>query len=384
MTSEESFMNNYGAVLQGFALFEVIKGMGYNPVVVRYRGGEFSYNILFYLAFCVKRKLGQKYHGLMKKNNEPISSEFDIRIVERQELFKGFQDEYIVFWNSKRISWYQLKKNYPISDIYICGSDQIWNPYFKRGMNDPGYFLAFAPSKANKIAYAPSFGCNDIPRKAIKSLPKLLSGFRSLSVREDTGIDIIRKYTNCSASVVLDPTMLLPLGRWNEIAHIPKNLPLKYILCYRFAYNSVTKDAISAISKKMKMPIVVLPLSNVSLVEDSNENMVFDAGPCEFIGLVNNAALVCTDSFHATVFSIIQHTQFITFPREMPSKESSMNSRVIDLLTNCDLLSRYTDDIEKALLLSSERIDFANADNWISEKRNESMLYLKKALGSSI
>ncbi len=215
------------------------------------------------------------------------------------------------FWNRRRVNWRSLRTNYPVTDAYICGSDQIWNPYYKKGYNDPGYFLNFVPKGKKRIAYAPSFGCDDIPLEAQKNLKYYLDQFDAVSVREQEGADIIEKYADMKVPVVADPTFLLTREEWKSIAKIPANTPDKYILCYRFMKNEEMTECMNYLSKTLHLPIITLPLSRVALSDPYKKQ--FEAGPEEFIGLIQNATLICTDSFHATAFSLIMNKPFYTF-----------------------------------------------------------------------
>lgn len=384
ITSEESFENNYGAILQGYALFTKLKNLGYLPRIVRYQGGEFRRNKYLYTLFCIKREAGKIYRSIIHSNNPPkmitqsLNPNSD-RAEERKQLFLAFEREFLLFTSEKRFTYHQLEANPPISDYYICGSDQIWNPYFKEGRNDPGYFLAFAPKGAVKISYAPSFGCSDLPDKAKTDLRALLSTFKAISVREKTGVDIIKKYAHLDAELVLDPTMLLTPEQWKSIAQLPKKIPEKYILCYRFADSKQTKALIDEISSILKIPVISLPLSKVAMEDDYS--FVFEAGPREFIGLIKNASLVCTDSFHATVFSILMKTPVCVFLRENYQSGNSMNTRIfslLEMLSLQNLVITETDTVDK--MINCLSTDYDEAHKRLTERRIESENFLINAL----
>lgn len=379
LTSEESFINNYGAALQGYSLYTILKEMGLSPNIVRYHGGEARNSQLTYRLFQFKRAVGRKYHALVDAKPEQINDTILSKIQKREKVFHDFSQNYMSFWNEERVSWQQLRKVYPKYDYYICGSDQIWNPYFKNGYNDPGYFLKFAPKEAIKIAYAPSFGCDDIPDTAKKTLPRLLKDFEAVSVREKSGVDIIKKYANREAEHVLDPTLLRTDKQWREIEKNPDGLPQHYILSYRFAESEKTKSMIDQIAKETGWSVISLPLSAIAMKDDYFP--VFEAGPQEFIGLIDNASLVCTDSFHATVFSILMKTPVCVFLRESYENGNSMNSRVYSLLYMLHLSSHIiTPDakLEDALKCINE--DYMEAHKVLDSERIKSLRFLKKAL----
>lgn len=383
LTSEESFHNNYGAILQGYALYNTLIDLNISPIIVRYQGGQFQNTMLRYYIFRVKRVVGSICHKMiptaLEKEARKIKRERRRQIRSREKNFMDFERENMRFFNDKRINWNQLKSKYPQTDAYICGSDQIWNPFFRNQRNDPGYFLAFAPPGSLKIAYAPSFGCDDLPDAAKQTLRDLLKDYNAISVREQSGIDIVKRYAGRDAKHVLDPTMLRTSDQWKSISRIPDGLPEKYILSYRFADSEKTKSMIDRLSQVTGLPVISLPLSLVAIKDEYQS--VFEAGPREFIGLIEKASLVCTDSFHATVFSILMDTPVDVFLREGYSKENSMNSRVFSLLNSLGLESLIiSPEAEIDVALGALKINYAQAHARIAEKREESLAFLNSAL----
>lgn len=377
LTSEESFLTNFGAALQGYALYQTITLEGYNVDIQRYKGGEIGLsnistpripNMVMYNPFEVYLKCLFRIGKLLNKTKVGI----------QYKRFKDFQDKHMSFYPGERKNWLTIKNDPPIADIYVCGSDQIWNPMFKNGYNDRGYFLAF--TKGKKIAYAPSFGVSDIPETAQKDLEELLASFDHISVREKDGAIIIKKYAHKEVPVVLDPTLLLTDDEWRKIQRFPRNIPKKYILCYRFGNSYSVDKEIKRISKSTGLPIVELPLSGISYF-NSNRIRCFEAGPAEFIGLISRASLVLTDSFHATVFSIIMQTPFVTFLRSNNKKKSEgMNSRVTNLLNMLGLSNRIYRDNNAIADSDLFNIDFSIAKKSLNTQRTISKEWLISAL----
>lgn len=379
MSSEESFHNNYGAALQGHALYHYIANLGFDVDIVRYKGGEFTFktkNKLIKTLVGIARKILRRS---VVKPTQNISLELSEKKAKREKFFMDFQHETMTFYNEKRVNYHQLLQNIPEADYYVCGSDQIWNPFFKGGQNDLGYFLKFAPKGKRKIAYAPSFGCDDLPEKARKNLKELLQDFHSISVREESGVEIVKRYAGREAKWVLDPTMLMTPEYWKGVSRMPEGVKKPYILCYRFADSEHTKSMIDEVSDTLKMPVVSLPLSEVALKDDYN--FVFDAGPREFIGLIENASLVCTDSFHATVFSVLMKTPVCVFLRESFKSGESMNARIYSFLKMVslqDLMVSRDDTIDK--MMKCLNVDYTAAHEKLAVLRNDSGNYLKNAL----
>ena len=230
-----------------------------------------------------------------------------------------------------------------------------------------------------KIAYAPSFGCDDLPDKAKKTLKTYLKDFNAISIREKSGVEIISEYAGRKAEHVLDPTMLILPEQWKQIAKLPQGIPEKYILTYRFADSLKTKLMIDRIAKKTGFRVLSIPLSVVAMKDDYQ--MAYEVGPKEFVGLIENASLVCTDSFHATVFSILMKTPVCVFLREDYISGGSMNSRVLSLMEMFSLKDNiiFEDDtVIKAM--NCLKTDYTYTHQLLREYRNRSLQFLKKAL----
>jgi hypothetical protein len=188
----------------------------------------------------------------------------------------------------------------PQYDVYIAGSDQIWRPEFVKG--DPCFFLDFVSDK-NKIAYASSFGCTNIPGVYQAKYTSYLSKFDAIGVREKVGVNIVKNLTGKDAQLVLDPTLLLNQGEWASVME-PCNIKRPYILCY----GNTTKDKYME-----RLALHIKSFTGYDIVRVNgkfhdyfNKDMTYilDAGPSEWLGLFANASLVLAQSFHATAFAI--------------------------------------------------------------------------------
>ncbi|MBO4979878.1 MAG: polysaccharide pyruvyl transferase family protein [Clostridia bacterium] len=385
MTSEESFLNNYGAALQGYALQRVIRELGYQPEIIRYNGygpkRRFG-KIKDLVKKILKIRRGTLTEEQKKRNRAlaDIQKAHQSEIEEGREYFRAFQKETMTFYSDERMTWETLSKRPPLFDMYVCGSDQIWNPIFHGGICDRGYFLDFAPEGKKRIAYAPSLGTDSLPESCKAEMRQLIDKMSAVSVREQRGAELLEELTGRDIRAVLDPTLLLDGAQWAEIARRPEGLPEKYILCYRFSDNEQTPLAVKTLSEKTGLPVVSLPLSPIAM-EDPFIN-IYKAGPREFIGLIEGAELVCTDSFHATVFSYLMNTPCLTFRRESyGGNQNSMNSRVVNLLQLLERTDRLVcreEDVDYQTLFVA---DYAAGKRNVEALRQESLSFLKKALG---
>ena len=215
-------------------------------------------------------------------------------------------------------------------DYFIAGSDQIWNYTFKRMTNID--FLTFAPNEKRNSVSA-SIGVNQIPEELKTYYKKNLEGFNKISVREEQAKDIIEELTGRKdVEVLVDPTMMLTMDEWKKISKKPKEFKEneKYILNYFLGNLSEERKAeIQRVANEKKCKIINLL--------DKNDKF-YISGPSEYLYLIEHAFLVCTDSFHSCVFSILYNKPFIIFERE--DKEKDMNSRIETLFNKFELSNR--------------------------------------------
>ena len=251
-------------------------------------------------------------------------------------------------------------------DYFIVGSDQVWNHEFKTFNSD--MFLSFSKKQKN-ISYAASFGFDDLDKGYMEMYRKGINNFKSISVREHSGKEIIAKLDEkVKVETVVDPTLLLEEKKWEDISFAPKiSLPTKFILVYFLGRKSnEINEYIKNVSQKNDWQVI-------DIMDKSNK--YFCLGPSEFLYLEKNAQLVCTDSFHSTVFSIIFKTPFLVFEREDSYKR--MSSRLEDLLKMTKL---ETQKVKSFNAINYENIDFTGAEKAIKKERTKALNYLKANL----
>ena len=303
---------NYGNRLQNYAVQEVFKRNGLKCETINNQKGK--YGIFFYF---------QKIKDIIKK------------MVKKDNLTKRYLN-FARFNKNIKYSKYKIDENYiPKNlyekyDIFITGSDQVWNPNFGR-MSDID-FLTFVP-EYKRNAFSASFGISTISENMIEYYKSRLEKFNNISVREDRGKEIIKELTGRDdVEILVDPTMLITAEEWGKIAEKPKQLKKdKFILNYFLGELSETrKNEINRVAKENECEIIN--------ILDKN-NPFYEVGPSEFLYLEKNAFLICTDSFHSCVFAILFNRPFIVFDRE--DNEVKMNSRLETLLKKFDLEDRW-------------------------------------------
>lgn len=353
---------NYGTTLQAFALHRKLQDLGYKVSILRE------------LEFNNKRKIITKYFlrklGLLEysKKRKFSSNQKGLNIYNfiRQNI--NIKE---VFTNK------ELKQYVSKTDVFITGSDQIWNAWF---CFNPFYFLDFAGDK-KRIAYATSIGTKSFPKKYEKEIKSLLSKFHRIAVRENSAVDLINNILgNNSCIQVADPTFLLTRDEWRDIsskAEIRITVPEQYILCYFIGNNESYQKQLEDVRRKIGIEnVIIIPsLENPSFsIEDA---IIYnEAGPYEFVNLIQNASLVCTDSFHATTISIISLVKFVEFKRFNDNDLKSQNSRIYDLLGHYNLSHLLYDENNNW----HESVDFRKIEETINHDREKSVNYLIESI----
>lgn len=240
------------------------------------------------------------------------------------------------------------------------------------GRFDPVFFGAF--SHKRKIAYAPSFGIPRIPDGMEEELRTYLESFSHLSVRERQGQGIVRDITGKDVPVVLDPTLLLERTDWAAAAR-DGGAGRGYILCYCISRPDALAPYIRRLAEETGLPVV--QLCGVRQKVHPKARCILSAGPAEFLGLFRDAAYVCTNSFHGTVFSVQFQKPFFTAvaPAEMAAPESS---RTFSLLSRLGLGERIIGKGDTADLTAP--IDWAAVGERLGRERKLSLDYLRCAL----
>jgi len=257
-------------------------------------------------------------------------------------------------------------------DIIISGSDQVFHPLNPR---KEIYYLAYLQeADRKKIAYAPSFGLSDIPAGITDKTASLLNGFDFLSARENTGATIIRKLTGRKAEVLLDPVLLLEPSSWRRISRRPSKADENFILCYALVGRLPQMKLANQIKELTGLPVVLL--THGFLPRTNADRTIQDAGPREFLWLLDHAGYVVTDSFHGTAFSVLFEKPFFTY---IASPEKA--DRIFTLLQSLSITHRVK---KKPGEIKPEELtlDFTQPRKKLQKQRFTSIRYLQKALCS--
>ena len=342
--------NNYGALLQAYALHKTITNLGVENHVLNY---QCKYMGKPYGLAALKRKgiirffLGIAYYIVRMPRRAKFSelrSQMNITpILNRSDLIT-IEDQY---------------------DGFISGSDQVWNDGITN--LDPSFFLDFVKKPEKKLSFAASFGFESMSDDLKPEYKELLNDFSSYNMRESSGVEIINSLLKKPANLVLDPTLLLTCKEYNTIAEPPK-IKEKYILVYQITVSSFLVNTVRKIAKYTGYKVVTIPFPLGGFIKAKTN---FSAGPREWIGLIRDAEIVVTDSFHGCCFSILYNKKFHVCV-------TGAGTRIYNLLDVFNLNEcLYKPGSELKL---ENNIDWKKINTNIDEERNKSLNILKDML----
>ena len=357
---------NYGTYLQALATGKAIQELGHEVEIIRYTRKSMTpegssrqilkdRGVLRWLNRCVLKRKGRK-------------RTFELRVKDLDFLssYLPMTREYVGFE--------QLVDDPPKADVYLTGSDQVWNSYYNHGI-DRSFYLDFAPMNATRISYAASIGMPEFPANEVDDIVRLLRKYKNITVRETAAKKILAKL-GIASEVVLDPTLLLDKTAWANIAsHYPFTENEPYLLTYSVEYgkeNSIIKHYAKQIAKKEGLKIYHITYSGIP--KDNYYDKVFSyATPDQFLNLMLHASFVVVSSFHGTALSVNFNKPFITV------SPKRFNSRIESLLSITDLQSRIVTDCN-CNVEDLGKIDYSVVNEILNEERLKSMNRLSEML----
>lgn len=343
---------NYGNRLQNYAVSQIVQDIGYltETLVLNRRK-----DTILYVPGALS--LYRFVKGTAK----------DILEKSRIQCFERFTKKYIPTRYLYLFSKSKLRNEY---EFFVVGSDQIWHPDIEVVSNM--VFLPYA-RKEQRIALAPSFGLSEIPDEKKALIRDGLNGFPHLSVREEDGARLIKELTGREAEVLVDPTLMLDREQWLEVAAVPNfPLPKRYIFKY-FLGKQTDKQRQDMERLAQKHGLEIVEIHNKDFPE------YYAIGPSEFLYIIDHADLVCTDSFHACVFSLLFDKPFLIYQRD--GDGAGTTSRIDTLLKTFQLPNRAPDHV------SPEQVfwhDYRHAYELLMLERKKVRDFLKKSMGKGM
>ena len=279
-----------------------------------------------------------------------------------------FLEEKVQLTKVRYCSYEELEANPPVADVYITGSDQVWNSIWNQGI-DRSYFLDFAPAGKPRIAFSASIGREQLDTEEIPETKRLLEKYSAISVREQSAVELLASM-DIKSTLVLDPTLMLEAEEWRKLATKQKR-EKPYILIYQLNPNPQMDQYAEQLAQKKNWEIIRIGFGRSDRRKGGKCVMLPSVE--EFLGLFCDAACVLTDSFHATAFSLNLGTDFISV---LPGRFGTRIESILKLTrTENRILTSYDD-----LTVVDRSIDEKNVQNIFTVERKKGFDFLKKAI----
>jgi hypothetical protein len=361
--------DNYGQILQCYALQQFLQKLGHEPILIRYMPSIRKKNFIWFISLPIKilQIIVSPRNFLLSRKFRKLSKIREITNRIHPRGFEEFKNKYIIS-TPQIFTNFDLYKDSPIYDAYICGSDQIWG-------GDPIFFLDFVSNTKKRISYAASFNKINFSKRKVAEMKYWLSKFDLITVREKSGIELCKLMGRNDAVHVLDPTLLLNKKEYIKISATQNNSQ-KYIFLYLLGNDS-----------DINLNIIYQYAENngllVKYIASQGRNDTYEKiYPTieEWLSLLDKASFVITNSYHALTFSIIFNKQFLIIP--LCGLFSVMNTRIISLLSMLQLECRVLSKNDLSIL--SQHIDYENTNNIIQKERVKITLLIQEVLTTSI
>ena len=356
------YADNFGSVLQAYALQETLKKFGYSPEFINFII-EDEFEAHNYKIQPIKRL--NKF-GFIKGTRRILSGIYRYNHnLKRKKLFNEFRKKYLIINPTLIIGDKNIKKQLQYYDILVTGSDQVWNPAFILP-DGKAYLLNFGTSNQKKYSYAASIAVAPLKMEQIDY--SLISDFDGISIREEKQKNKLMELTGRNdIQVNIDPTFLLEKNEWLNLAEY-KPMKRGYIFVYDFVSTQELIRFANKLAKKFDLDIISFSNSKFYI---NHVLWISECSPNMFLGLLNNATYSITSSFHGVALSIILEKNFIAFPH--PTR----GSRITGLLKLMGLENRLiynSDDFED---FDFSDIDYSPIREIIKNEREKSYDYLK-------
>ena len=359
------FVPNYGAAMQAWALQKYLCAQGHDAFLIDYRPSHLTTGGMFHFpkdAWSRRANLVIAYQKAMALKGMLLGDG------GKADCFETFHRKYFNIQGPVYKSNQDLCLQPPEADVYVCGSDQIWNASEQSGI-DSSYFLDFAPKGVKRISYAASFGRPYVHPRFEDKTAALISQMEAISVREESAVDLVQSMCDRDATWVPDPTLMVEGG-------YPEAVEPERATDYIFSYTLRSRELVAQIEAKMAQESGLEIVSPVTLAA-SGEGA---PGPLEWLGYIKAAKYVITNSYHGTLFSIIFRKPFVFVG--LSGAKAGFNERAKSLLSRLGLQERMMNSFDETRLESilSAEIDWDSVGFEIDRWREQANSYLLNAI----
>lgn len=369
---------NYGQLLQGYALQNILYKNGFSPYTIKYTLKEEN---IFYSKIINRLKNGFNWRKLITgqyfiKTKQVITKQKND--LNRERNFDNFRS-LLSFSEKEYDSFNQIKNKPPKADIYITGSDQVWASWI-RTKTKRIFLLDFGGKNTKKIAYGASFARDNLKKNERKLYRRCLKKYTFIGVRESSGIEICNSLGITNCKLVADPTILLTKNEWLSLVKPNKEIENKeYIFAYMVDNPIDNQNILIGLEyiKSKKTPFYYV---SSALYEDENSN--FRPPVEEWINYVNNAKFIITSSYHGVIFCLLLNKPFLAIAKPHSHKQNSRLVSLLELVNLTNLLIDKNITIEKLDNLLEQDINWNFVNETLDKIRTESLSYLLNALNS--
>tara|TARA_B110000090_G_scaffold209932_1_gene268817 strand:+ start:3514 stop:4623 length:1110 start_codon:yes stop_codon:yes gene_type:complete len=353
---------NHGASLQELALLKFLENEGHDAETIDYTPPYLSNHHNFFAVGNPRfeKNIFLKYAYLLLKLPGRLF------MLTRKKAFDDFEEKYIKSTQINYKNNEELTRNLPEADVFICGSDQIWNSFFQNG-KDPAFYLDFVPAGIPKVSYAASFAIKKLEQEQESFVSEKVNRLDHISVRENSGKAILKDLGIERVTQVMDPVFLLEKEYWED--NFVEVMNQKFIFVYDCDSNSVIKDIAMQAAREFDLKIYTVN-KNISYATKN----FYKVGPQKFLSLIHSAQFVISNSFHAVAFSLIFNKKFYVVDRS-----ENINTRMRDIMKVMgleDMHLQYGEYRECKDIV----IDYTRVNEIVSKEVDRSIAFLNSAV----
>ena len=340
--------NNYGGLLQNYALQYVLKQLGHQPMTIDFTLRQSRRSYIFSLCKQLLWSVTKLRHPRLRRSFSNI-------------VLADFIERYIL--TTKNVYSYTKdivdKEKF---DLIIVGSDQVWRPKYVCELEN--MYLKFVPDDIKKIAYAASFGVDtwEYNAEQTETCAKYAKRLDAISVREATGVELCRTYLGVNAQHVLDPTILAGAEAYKPLLK-EKTEEEDYLFAYILDITPEKQSYVESMAKSKGLKVIIRGA-------DKNSTLSVE----DWLSMIANSSMVVTDSFHGTVFSILFHKEFYSIVNVARG-----GTRFVSLLSPLGLEHRMG-DVSQLQSLELSPVDWKQVDHILDSQRQDSINFLTNAL----
>jgi hypothetical protein len=359
-------VNNYGSVLQTYATQQVLEELGCEVEFVDYCRKVNTDAAA--IEKILQSQTAQRFKGIWDANSltrKMIKIPVSLMLARKSAPMKKFIRERIHLTPRSYFSFEELLEDTPTADVYMTGSDQVWNSIWNKGIEKP-YFLEYAPMGKRRVSFAASFGKTSLDDDEIAPTRSMLMKYSHISVREQSGVTLLQSIGIPSVQV-LDPTLMLTVDQWKTIAQ-PCKESFPFLLVYQLDNNPLMDRYAEELAKRKKWQIL-----RISYGYSGRQKFGRYPSVERLLGLFAGSECVLTDSFHATAYALNFSKNFISV---LPNRFGTRIESILELTkTNNHLLKSFDD-----FSVVDNPIDWNSVCTKLNNERQRGMMFLKNAI----